>query len=89
MNATDLELLRKCILAALSRLGDAGLPPEGIARHCEGAGFVLTPAELAAQLAYLADKGLLCERAGQLSAGLKRYTLSPAGRACLLSAGWF
>jgi hypothetical protein len=73
-------LLRHALLRQLAAAAPATLPPATLLHGAALAGWVLAPAELATELAYLAGKGLAQLTPAALSPGLTRAHLTPAGR---------
>lgn len=74
------ELLRDKLLQLAETSGRRGMTLAGFRNGVTANGFTLMDEELATELDYLTNKGLLTRQSAALSAGLHRYSLTAAGR---------
>lgn len=89
MNATTRELLRNSLLLQLTAGGERGLKIETLKLGAKLASFRLRedPDDVADELAYLRDKGLVAEVNMLVSPELRRQRITAAGRDYLASEG--
>jgi hypothetical protein len=78
MNAEQKKLLRDALLAALVTMAPLSLPLATLRNAARAAGFRLEEEELARELDYLVGKGLVIEKAEELSAGATRWKATSA-----------
>ena len=74
------ELYREHILMSLCDAVGIGLPQDGILIGLKSQGYVTDQKELATQMEYLEDKGLIASKKSEVSVGVKRYRITAAGR---------
>ena len=88
MNATHRELLRQAMLQALVPVPvGLGLSAPGLRIQVIAVGHTVPEADVAAELQYLADKGLVAPLAKTLSPENRLWRITAEGRDLLASLG--
>lgn len=85
--ADDKQIIREKILRQAHASGPRGITAEVAQRGVALAGFALESNQIALELHYLTDKGLLSIGAAALSAGARRFAITAAGIEYLESEG--
>lgn len=80
MNAKQRSLLRDSLLLALHESSPTSLDTNMIKMSARYAGFTLSDEDAQREMDYLCDKGLAERKVDPLSAGLKLWKLTAAGR---------
>lgn len=81
------EQFRLKLLQLVEATGAVGMRVPAIDTHLAAHGYDHTEAQLVAEIAYLADKGLLAQVDKILSPELKRWRITAAGRDFLAEQG--
>lgn len=88
MNAALRELLRQALLQALAPVPpEIGIGASTLRLKAVSAGHAVSEAEVAAELQYLADKGLVVPVAKTLSPENRLWRITAAGRDLLAELG--
>jgi hypothetical protein len=85
--ALDRELIRDHLVTVLARVAPMGLPAATLAAGLRQAGWPLDNQTIAAELDYLAGKGLILPHVSAVSAALQRWHITAAGREYVEAAG--